>query len=177
MKLIVFTGLPGAGKSTIAEAVGRAQGIPVFAKDWLEAVLRRCQLRPYPEQNEMTLGYAGYELLTTLTERQLYLGQSVILDRVASTGSIRRQWRELAQKYGAAWRVIECVCSDEALHHGRLSGRSRGIPGWPELTWADVEKVRAYYAPWEEDRLILDAVNPVERNVETALSYISNEEI
>jgi len=80
MKLIVSTGLPGAGKSAIAEALGQARNIPVFAKDWLEAVLRRCQLRPYPEQNEMTLGYAGYELLTTLAERQLCLGQSVILE-------------------------------------------------------------------------------------------------
>jgi len=93
---------------------------------------------------------------------------------IAFTGSIRRQWRELAQKYGAAWRVIECVCSDESAHRGRLAGRVRSIPGWPELIWADVEKVRAYYAPWMEERLILDAVNPVEQNVEAAVRYISN---
>jgi shikimate kinase len=29
MTLIVFAGLPGAGKSRIAEAVGQAQSIPV----------------------------------------------------------------------------------------------------------------------------------------------------
>lgn len=38
MQFIVFTGLPGTGKSSLAEAVGRQLGIPVFAKDWLEAI-------------------------------------------------------------------------------------------------------------------------------------------
>ena len=35
-QLISFTGLPGAGKSSLAEAVARELGHPVFAKDWLE---------------------------------------------------------------------------------------------------------------------------------------------
>jgi len=33
MKLIVFSGLPGTGKSSLEEVVGRDLGIPVFAKD------------------------------------------------------------------------------------------------------------------------------------------------
>ena len=46
MKLIIFSGLPGTGKSRLAEAVGRALAIPVFAKDWLEATLLRSGLKP-----------------------------------------------------------------------------------------------------------------------------------
>ena len=34
-RLIVFSGLPGAGKSTLAEAAGRQLRVPVFAVDWL----------------------------------------------------------------------------------------------------------------------------------------------
>jgi predicted kinase len=41
MKLVVFSGLPGTGKSALAEQAGRKLGIPVFAKDWLEATLLR----------------------------------------------------------------------------------------------------------------------------------------
>jgi hypothetical protein len=37
VQLIIFTGLPGSGKSSIAEAAARELGLPVFAKDWLEA--------------------------------------------------------------------------------------------------------------------------------------------
>ena len=101
-KLIIFTGLPATGKSSVAEAVGRELQIPVFAKDWLEAALRRGGI----EQNT---GYAGYELLTALAERQLQMGQSAVLDSVASITAVRDQWRALAQTYRAEWRVIECV--------------------------------------------------------------------
>ena len=33
--MIIFTGLPGTGKSTLAEPVARAMGAPAFAGDWL----------------------------------------------------------------------------------------------------------------------------------------------
>lgn len=167
MQLIVFAGLPGTGKSSVAEAVGRELSVPVFAKDWLEATLRRSGLGPSTD-----VGYVGYELLTTLAQRQLQMGQSVILDSVASIESIRTRWRALAATYQARWRVIECVCSDEAAHCARLAVRERGIPGWHELTWVEVERVKAYYAEWPDERLIIDAVNPLDDNVAAALNYI-----
>ena len=169
MKLIVFSGLPGTGKSTIAKAIGRGLGIPVFAKDWLEGTLKNSKL--VTDETEKFLGSAGYGLLTVLAERQLMLGQSVILDSVASTESIRTTWKELCKKYNAEWCVIECICSDIAIHRSRLSGRQRGIPGWHELEWSEVERVRSYYVPWQENRLVLDLVRPVDKNISAALEY------
>ena len=163
-RLIVLTGLPGAGKSAIAEPLGAELAIPVFAKDWIEAPILKTELVP-PE----VLGAIGYDLLTALARRQLMLGQSVILDSVASTASIRSVWRSLAQEFDAAWLVIECICSDARLHRERMSGRARNIPDWPELAWADVERVSSYFERWREDRLILDSMEPVARNLEKAI--------
>ena len=103
MKLIIFSGLPGTGKSTLAEAVGRHLGIPVFAKDWLEATLIRSGLKPVSD--DRTLGFAGYELLTILAQRQLMLGQSVILDSVAAAQTIRRHMASIVRPI---WRGLAC---------------------------------------------------------------------
>lgn len=173
MLFVVFSGLPGTGKSTLADADARALHIPVFTKDWLEATFVRCGLTQLPDGKP--LGHAGYELLTTLAERQLQLGQSVILDSVASTASIRQAWQELANRYQASWRVIECICKDETVHRARLAARQRGIPGWHELTWVEVERVRAYYAPWDEERLVVDMTRPLTDNISTVLSYLMQE--
>jgi predicted kinase len=169
MKLIVFSGLPGTGKSTLAEALGEQLGISVFAKDWLEATLLWNGLQP--TANGKSLGYVGYELLTTLAERQLMLGLSVILDSVAGIQTIRETWKGLVKKYRADWRVIECICPDESLHRSRLGTRKRNIPGWHELEWSDVEKVKQYYQPWDEDRLVLDMTNPIDENISRVKSY------
>jgi predicted kinase len=166
-RLIVLTGLPGAGKSAIAEPLGVELATPVFSKDWIEAPILKTELVP-PE----ALGAIGYDLLTALARRQLMLGQSAILDSVASTASIRSAWRSLAREFDAEWLVIECICSDARLHRERVSGRSREIPDWPELGWADVERVSSYFEPWAEDRLILDSVEPVTRNLEKAIRYV-----
>lgn len=169
VKLIIFSGLPGTGKSAIAEAVGCNLGFPVFAKDWLEGTLLNSNLET--DETSHLLGLAGYNLLTVLAERQLMLGQSVILDSVASTESIRREWKELSEKYNADWRVIECVCSDIDLHKERLKIRQRGIPGWHELEWSEVERVRSYYVPWHENRVVFDMIHPLEENISAAMEY------
>ena len=169
MKLIIFSGLPGTGKSTLAEAVGRHLGIPVFAKDWLEATLIRSGLKP--TSDDRALGFAGYELLTILAQRQLMLGQAVILDSVAASQSIRSTWRQLSDQYSADWRVIECICSDESLHRSRLKGRQRNIPGWHELEWSEVERVKRYYLPWQEEHLVLDMSNSFTENFLKTKAY------
>ena len=169
MKLIIFSGLPGTGKSTLAEAIGRDLGIPVFAKDWLEATLLRSGLKQANE--DKSLGFAGYELLTTLAERQLMLGQSIILDSVAASQTIRNTWRQLSDQYRADWRVIECICSDESLHRSRLKDRRRNIPGWHELEWAEVERVKRYFSAWMGERLVLDLTHSFVENFLKAKTY------
>ncbi len=167
--LIVFSGLPGTGKSTLAEASGRALGWPVFTKDRLEAALWRSGIMRDVGRGS---GWAGYELLTVLAEQQLRLGQAAVLDSVASSGGLRRQWRLLAAQSGAAFRVVECLCSDETLHRARLAGRQRGIPGWYELDWAEVERVRREYEPWTGERLLVDMVRPLDDNLASVLIYL-----
>ncbi len=166
-QIVVFTGLPGTGKSTLAEHAAKLLRCPVFSKDVLEAAL----LRGGFEHGPMT-GFAAYELLTTLAEAQLRLGQSVILDSVATFERLRTAWRHLAAEYRAVFVVVECTCSDTDLHRARLARRRRGIPGWDELGWEDVERVRTNYEAWIDDRLVLDAVKPLDQNLAHLDQYL-----
>jgi hypothetical protein len=77
----------------------------------------------------------------------------------------------LSDQYGADRYVIECICSDESLHRSRLKDRKRGIPGWHELEWSEVERVKGYYLPWEEEHLVLDMTNPFTENFLKAKAY------
>jgi hypothetical protein len=69
--------------------------------------------------------------------------------------------------------VIEVVCSSPELHRRRLEERDRGIEGFEEPTWAEVERVRAEYEPWTDRRLVLDSVADLPGNVKRALEFIA----
>ncbi|NIK60758.1 AAA family ATPase [Kribbella shirazensis] len=135
-QIIAFTGLPGTGKSTLAEQLATETGVPAFAGDWLLGALRPHGVLGGLERPAFLAMY--YDLLGTLIERQLMLGQSAIVDCLVSA-EIAERWEELAVAYGGRLRIVECVCSDEDQHRRRLHGRRRGIPGWHEvggITWS-----------------------------------------
>jgi predicted kinase len=170
--LVIFTGLPGTGKSTLAEQAGRWLRAPVFAKDELEAALLRSGIG-----RGANSGWAAYELLTTLARAQLRLGQPAVLDSVATPEQVRASWRALAGEYASPLRIVETRCSDEAVHQSRLAARQRGIPGWPELSWQEVLDVAARYRPWPEEHLVLDAVQPVTANLASLRTYLLTGEL
>ncbi len=49
----------------------------------------------------------------------------------------------------------------------------RGIPGWHEVGWEHVERMRAEVSPPAVDRLTVDALEQAERNVLRVLNYIT----
>jgi predicted kinase len=166
--LVIVGGVPGTGKSTIADAIAGALGIPIFNKDKLEASLWRSGIT-----TEKDSWQVAEDLLGTLAHEQLRSSQSAILDTVAGRGTSRDGWRSIAHECGGAFKPIECICSDEELHRSRIEGRVRGIPGWYELTWDDVERSRSRFEPWDGDRLVLDTARPLDDNVAAALGYVN----
>jgi predicted kinase len=165
---VVFSGLPGSGKSTIADETGRRLGIPVFAGDWLLG-----SLTPFGGAYLSRRLEIGAEMLTTLAVRQLALGQSAILDFPAEDEQTRARWRSLAQRAGAAFKVVVCMCSDRKVHRARLEGRRRGIPGWHEGgDWANVEQRLAVFPPWQGDVLTVDTTQPTEVSLAAVLGYL-----
>ena len=165
--LIVVSGLPGVGKSAIADAVGRRLPAPVLSVDPIEAAIWRSGISPSFET-----GLAAYQVVATLAEHQLRLGLPVIADAVSSIEVARAMWRRAASRAGAPMRVVEVVCSDAEVHRDRLAQRVRDIDGFPEPTWAAVLARKDEWEPWTDARVVLDTVLPLDHNVELALAFL-----
>lgn len=166
--VIVFTGLPGTGKSTMADLTAQRIKAPSFAGDWLLGALAPHGIITNIER-KVQLG-VYFDLLERLVWRQLMLGQSAVVDG-GMTDELAAQWQKLADRYHADLRIVECVCSDEAVHRSRLEGRRRGIPGWHEVGWDHVERIRREFPRLTVDRLIIDALRPVDENLREVLRY------
>ena len=167
--LVVVGGVPGTGKSTVASHAARLLGATLLSKDVLEAALWRSGI-----DRSVGSGWAAYEQLGSVAETQLRLGHPVVIDSVATNERIRGAWRDLAAANAARFIAIECVCSDEHTHRSRVEGRQRGIPGWPELAWADVEEVRSHYEPWSDaSRLVLDTVRPPDEILAALTTFLA----
>lgn len=165
--LVVVSGLPGTGKSTVADAIGRARGVPVFSVDPIEAAIWRSGV---PASRET--GIAAYEVAAALAEHQLRLGGSAIIDAVSAIEIARDGWRRVVQRTAAELKVIEVVCSDETVHRQRLEVRRRDLEGFYEPTWEQVLARQAEYEPWQDHRLVLDSAEDLRANVTKALAYL-----
>ncbi|MGW9135208.1 AAA family ATPase [Streptomyces sp. NPDC055681] len=166
--LIVMSGLPGAGKSSVAEALGRKLAAPVVSVDPIEAAMWRAGVA-----GSQPTGLAAYVVAEAVAAGVLALGQTVIVDAVNAVEAAREQWRSLAERHGVSVVFIEVVCSDSVVHRRRLECRSRDIEGFVEPTWEVVERLREEFAPWADQRLVLDTVIDLSMNVATALGFLA----
>jgi predicted kinase len=140
-RLIVVSGLPGTGKTTLSRELTRRLGAAYLRVDAVEVPLRNAGLE---------VGPLGYEVVHTLARENLELGRDVIADVVNPLPVTRTAWWDLARETGAACIVLECVLPDLAEHRRRIEQRRPDLEGWVVPTWRDVTE-REYIA-WDDNR-------------------------
>lgn len=146
--LIVFGGLPGTGKTTLARAVADETSATYLRIDTIEQTLRSSGTLA------ADVGPAGYLVAYALAESNLLLGRTVVADSVNPLAVTREAWRRVAATTSSAIIEIEIICSDTAEHRRRVETRSVDVAGLIVPSWQDV--MERDYEPWDRPRIVLD---------------------
>jgi len=149
--LIVFGGLPGTGKTTIARRLAMRRSAAYLHIDAIEQAIRRASIL------RGDIGPAGYFVANALAASNLANGLTVVADCVNPVHESRQGWRTTAAHAQARIIEIEIVCSDATEHRRRVEARRSDIDGLVLPTWQDV--LEHDYEPWEEPHLVIDTAS------------------
>lgn len=147
--LIVFSGLPGVGKTSIARRLSHEIEAVYLRIDSIEQVLRDSG-SPVAGMND-----AGYRVAYAMAEDNLRLGRTVVADCVNPITTTRDAWRDVAGRAGVRILEVEVRCSDAAEHRRRVESRMLDVPGLISPTWEEV--LAREYHTWDRNRLVVDS--------------------
>jgi predicted kinase len=160
--LVLVSGLPATGKSTLAVAIAREVHAVVVSRDRIRESLLTVVRPPLQKVDAAFMKIAKHHLpgvqqmasrlLLAAAEHQLSFGHPAVVEVVAD-GDLRTALSSLASRYEARFTQLECVCLDNNAWSDRISQRG---DGWPAL----LERVRRTYQlpPPEVHRL--DSARP-----------------
>nr|WP_229665831.1 AAA family ATPase [Ornithinimicrobium pekingense] len=149
--LVVLSGLPGVGKTSLARAVCPRLGAAHLRVDTVEQGLLRGGL---PAGD---LGAQGYGAAYAVAADQLDVGLSVVADMVNGVDEARAGWESAAAAGRAAVVRVLVECSDPQEHRRRVEGRTADIPGHRLPDWE--QTATRGLAPWPEAHLRLDTAD------------------
>lgn len=144
--LLIFSGLPASGKSTLAKAAARELRAMYLRIDTIEQALR--------DFCDVDVEGEGYRLAYRVASDNLRLGISVVSDSCNPIDLTRDEWESVAGGAGSAFVNIEVCCSDRTEHRRRVESRAAEVSGLQLPTWREVQQRR--YEEWTRERLVID---------------------
>ena len=151
--LIVFGGLAGTGKTSIARELATKMGAMYLRIDTIEQAIRSS---PGVTQ---AVNEEGYRVAYGVAADNLRLGRTVIADCVNPVRESRDAWMDVARFADSIFIDVEVVCSDTGIHRRRVETREADIPGLKLPTWKDVF-AREYQA-WNRNRIVIETAGKV----------------
>ena len=146
--LIVFTGLPGTGKTTIAKDLAATTGAVYLRIDTIEQAIRNSGALA------QDVGRSGYMVANELALSNLRIGRTVIVDCVNPVKESRLKWSDIASSSSVPLANIHVICSDITEHQRRVETRTVDILGLVTPTWESVQTHE--YEPWDEPPFCID---------------------
>lgn len=146
--LIVFSGLPGTGKTTIAKSLAATTGAVYLRIDAIEQAIRSSGALA------QDVGRSGYMVANELALSNLRIGSTVIVDCVNPVRESRLKWGDIASSSGVQLANILVICSDTNEHRRRVETRTVDVPGLTPPTWESV--LGHEYESWDNAPFCID---------------------
>lgn len=112
--LVIVSGPPGAGKTTLSSELGRRLEIPVFDRDDLKDSMFDT-LGWSDREWSQRLGMAAYELLYLVAERLIPRGVSVILDTNFQRVALSERLGLMLSRHAFEVAVVHCQAEPTVL--------------------------------------------------------------
>jgi predicted kinase len=166
--LVIFSGLPGTGKSMLADKLARELRWPLLRIDDVVGEI--------PENPNVAFWDSKVAILLGLTEVQLEVGLSVIVDSVFMNKD-RNHAQNIARKNHALFRPIYVFVSDENVWKERVTTRSKQLNHKDVATWEQIQHQRGHFRKWEPDTaLFIDSLHSFDRNYEAVLNFVKKDQ-
>lgn len=159
-RLIIFSGLPGAGKTTLAKRLAAQLNAVYLRADTMETALSKGGVKD--------IGGLGYMVGYSVAKENLSLGNAVVADSVNPWQLTRDAWRQAAKDASRAFIDVEIVCSDQREHRRRVEDREIEIEGLKPPSWQEV--LDRDYHPWVDPRIQIETAA---RTIEEAMEELT----
>jgi predicted kinase len=151
-ELIVVSGLPGTGKTAVAQALADRIGAVHLSIDPVENAMLGAGV-----ERGWNTGVAAYEAVRVMAQANLVRGLAVVVDAVNDSEAARDTWRRAGADAAVPVHFFLLRLDDEAEHRRRLEGRERAMEQVVEPTWEAVQARADAYEPWIGTCIEVDA--------------------
>jgi len=166
-------GVAGSGKTTLSKELVQSRGFVYLDNNMIADAF-------FPETRTaadyLALRPGIYDALYAITEANLCLGNSVLLDVPHVTYMQQAEWRQrirdLARRTHAVLRILRCFCSEQELYE-RIQRRGEPRDAWKLQNWEEFLRREPLRIAIPFDHLEMDTEAPLQENVAAALRYLA----